>query len=201
MTFLSLSKDSLLDQPELWGIFFPQFIWLISLILANKTKIAFWYFSSPFINCMSPRDLGRKQGMDQTRKDEKMPLGQLLPTLPSSFMSFAENQKEGFSLEVESCWCAHSLSLSPCSPQPHVSSYPAPQPRSSNSTLPFRCPEGEDMSQHSDLKVWAASESSECNHFRKSRTHNYRESHPPHLSLWPDIYSHSLNTALAGVEL
>lgn len=52
---------------------------------------------------MSPRDLGRKQGMDQARKDEKMLLGQLLPTLPSSFMSFAENQKEGLPLEAESC--------------------------------------------------------------------------------------------------
>lgn len=60
---------------------------------------------------------------------------------------------------------------------------PLPNPRPSISTLPFCCPEGEDMSQHSDLKVRAASESSECNHFRKSRTHNYRESHPPYLLL------------------
>ena len=39
MTLLSLSKDSLLDQPDLWRIFSPpQFLWLILLILANKAK-------------------------------------------------------------------------------------------------------------------------------------------------------------------
>ena len=73
-TLVSLSEDSLWDQPEWQAFFFfsvlfcffifgfPQFIWLISSILANKTEIAVWYFLLAFINCSSPKDLKRKKG-------------------------------------------------------------------------------------------------------------------------------------------
>lgn len=189
-TLESLSEDSLWDQPELQAFFisilfcvfifgFPQFIWLISSILANKTEIAFWYFLLAFINCSGPKDLKRKKGRVGWKGWESA----IWMTFSECFIKFHEAQRKLESLRSEkgSCWCSHTLSL--CSPQTPASSYPTPQPQILQLHPSFPLPWRRGHESASDLKVWAASESSECNHFRKSRTQSYRESHPPYLLL------------------
>ena len=158
-TLESLSEDSLWDQPELQAFFFsilfcvfifgfPQFIWLISSILANKTEIAFWYFLLAFINCSGPKDLKRKKGRVGWKGWESA----IWMTFSECFIRFHEAQRKLESLRSEkgSCWCSHTLSL--CPPKPLPVPTLLPNPRFSTSTLPFRCPEEEDMSQHQTWK-------------------------------------------------
>lgn len=127
---------------------FPQFIWLISSILANKTEIAFWYFLLDFVNCSSPKDLKRKKGRVGWKGWESA----IWMTSSECFIKLHEAWRKLESLHSEkgSCWCLHTLYL--CSPKPLPVPTLLPNPKSSNSTLPFRCPEGEDMSQHQTWK-------------------------------------------------
>lgn len=79
MTLLSLSKDSLLDQPELWFCVFSPLVYLTHFTdPCEQTEIAFWYFPSPVIHCVSPKDLIRKQGKEWTEEGpRKCHLGKL----------------------------------------------------------------------------------------------------------------------------
>lgn len=215
-TLLSLSEDSFWDQPELQALLlllfffsilfcfvfifgFPQFIWLISSVLANKTEIAFWYFLLAFINCSIPKDLKRKMGRVGWKGWESA-IWMTFQNVSSSFMKLKGNWKACIQKRVLLVF-TRPLSMlppNPCQFLPY-----SPTPDFPTPPLPFCC-SWRGGHESADLKVWAASESSECNHFRKSRTQSWWQRKSPSLpssALWPDIYSHSLESSWAGVEL
>lgn len=104
------------------GDFFPrQFIWLILPILADKAKIAFWYFPFSLINRVSSRDLKRKEGKGLGWKG---PERVIWATSANPLKKFQVLKEIGRLVFIEgSCWCPHSLSLLPAKP------LPVPQPQ------------------------------------------------------------------------